>query len=204
MECLAKIPLIHQPGSAWEYSLASGVQGRVVEAASGQRLGDFLSERVFKPLSMIETAFHVPEGKAARIAGSYENDPVNGTPFRLIDVSKPPANDSGGAGAVSTPADYLRFAQMLLNGGTLDGERIMSRTTVRYMSSDHLGSVSSQRQHPAEQCWARPTTRSGLASPCARRMASLGCQARREITTWAGTRAPTSRSTRRSRSPPCS
>lgn len=111
-----------------------------MEAASGQRLGDFLSERVFKPLSMIDTAFHVPEGKAARIAGSYEKDPVNGTPFRLIDVSKPPANDSGGAGAVSTPADYLRFAQMLLNGGTLDGERIMSRTTVRYMSSDHLGS----------------------------------------------------------------
>jgi CubicO group peptidase (beta-lactamase class C family) len=139
VERLSKVPLQHQPGTTWEYSLSSDLLGRVVEAASGKRLGDFLQERVFKPLKMNDTAFHVPEAKANRLAGAFEKDPVNGAPFRLIDVSKQPANDSGGAGAVSTAADYLRFAQMLLNGGTLDGERIMSRTTIRYMSSDHLG-----------------------------------------------------------------
>jgi CubicO group peptidase (beta-lactamase class C family) len=137
---LSKVPLQHQPGTTWEYSLSSDLLGRVVEVASGKRLGDFLAERVFRPLKMNDTAFYVPEDKANRLANAFDKDPVNGTPFRLIDVSKQPANDSGGAGAVSTAADYLRFAQMLLNGGSLDGERIMSRTTIRYMSSDHLGS----------------------------------------------------------------
>jgi CubicO group peptidase (beta-lactamase class C family) len=136
---LAKVPLQHQPGTTWEYSLSSDLLGRVVEAASGKRLGDFLQERVFKPLKMNDTAFHVPADKMSRLANAFDKDPVNGTPFRLIDVSKEPGNDSGGAGAVSTAADYMRFAQMLVNGGTLDGERIMSRTTIRYMSSDHLG-----------------------------------------------------------------
>ena len=110
-----------------------------MEAAAGKRLGDFLDERVFRPLKMTDTAFSVPAGKANRLAAPFDKDPVAGTPFRLIDVSKQPANDSGGAGGLSTATDYLRFAQMLLNGGTLDGERIMSRTTIRYMSSDHLG-----------------------------------------------------------------
>ncbi len=140
VERLAKVPLVHQPGTTWEYSLASDLLSRVVEAAAGKRLGDVLDERVFRPLRMTDTAFHVPADKIGRLAGAFEKDPVTGTPFRLIEVSKPPANDSGGAGGLSTAGDYLRFAQMLLNGGTLDGERIMSRTTIRYMSSDHLGS----------------------------------------------------------------
>ena len=139
-ERLAKVPLIHQPGTTWEYSLASDLLGRVVEAAAGKRLSTFLDERVYKPLGMNDTAFHVPAEKMARLAGPYEMDPVNGTPFKLIDVSKPPGNDFGGAGAVSTPTDYLRFTQMLLNGGVLNGKRILSRTTIKYMTSDHLGS----------------------------------------------------------------
>jgi CubicO group peptidase (beta-lactamase class C family) len=140
VERLARIPLLYQPGTTWEYSLASDVLGRVVEAASGKRLGDFLGERVFKPLRMPDTAFGVPETKLARLAEPFDKDPLAGAPIRLIDVSKEPGNDSGGAGGVGTAADYLRFAQMLANGGTLDGQRVLSRSTVRLMTSDHLGS----------------------------------------------------------------
>jgi CubicO group peptidase (beta-lactamase class C family) len=140
VERLAKVPLLHQPGTTWEYSLASDVLGRVVEAASRQRLGVLLSERLFKPLRMTETAFSVPEAKLGRLAEAFDKDPVAGAPIRLIDVSRPPANDSGGAGGVGTVGDYLRFAQMLANGGVLDGQRVLSRTTVKLMTSDHLGS----------------------------------------------------------------
>ena len=140
VERLARIPLIHQPGTTWEYSLATDVLGRVVEAASGKRLGDFLSERMFKPLRMSDAGFWVPETKIGRVAEPFDKDPLAGTPIRLIDVSKEPGNDSGGAGGVATAGDYLRFAQMLANGGVLGGQRILSRTTVRHMTSDHLGS----------------------------------------------------------------
>jgi CubicO group peptidase (beta-lactamase class C family) len=140
VERLSKIPLLYQPGSTWEYSLASDLLGRVIEAASGKRLGDFLSERIFKPLKMTDTAFWVSEANKGRLAEPFEKDAVAGKPIILIDVSKPPGNDSGGAGAVSTAGDYLRFAQMLANGGTLDGQRIMSRATLKLMTSDHLGS----------------------------------------------------------------
>ena len=140
VERLARIPLLYQPGTTWEYSLASDVLGRVVESASGKRLGDFLGERLFKPLRMTDTAFWVPETKLARLAQPFDKDPLAGTPIRLIDVSKEPGNDSGGAGGVGTAGDYLRFAQMLANGGTLDGQRVLSRPTIRLMTSDHLGS----------------------------------------------------------------
>ena len=140
VERLARIPLLYQPGTTWEYSLASDVLGRVVEAASGKRLGDFLGERLFKPLGMSDTAFWVPEAKIGRLAEPFEKDPLAGTAIKLIDVSKQPGNDSGGAGAVATAGDYLRFAQMLGNGGILDGQRVLSRTTIKLMTADHLGS----------------------------------------------------------------
>lgn len=148
VEALSKIPLLHQPGTAWEYSLSSDLLGRVVEAASGQRLADFMQTRIFGPLGMKDTAFHVPPDKMNRLAEPFERDPVAGTPFRLIDVSRVPGNDSGGAGAVSTGPDYLRFAQMLLNGGSLDGQRILSPSTVRWMTSDHLGGRISPARTP--------------------------------------------------------
>lgn len=141
VERLAKIPLIHQPGTTWEYSLATDVLGRVIEAASKQRLGEFLEARLFKPLKMVDTAFWLPAAKLGRLAEPFDKDPVGGGPIKLFDVSKQPGNDSGGAGSVTTAGDYLRFAQMLVNGGTLDGQRILSRTTVRLMSSDHLGKI---------------------------------------------------------------
>jgi len=150
VERAAKIPLIHQPGTTWEYSIASDILGRVVEAASGKRLAVFLEERVFSPLGMTDTAFWVPQAKIGRLAIPFDKDPATDTVNRLIDVSSEPKNDSGGAGAVSTVADYLRFAQMLLNDGVLDGQRILSRSTVKLMTSDHLGGFISQPLQPGE------------------------------------------------------
>jgi CubicO group peptidase (beta-lactamase class C family) len=150
VERLVKVPLAFHPGTTWHYSLASDVLGRVVEAASGKRLGEFLQERMFRPLKMRDTAFSVPQAKIARLAEPLETDRFSGRPNKLIDVSAPPANDSGGAGAVSTAGDYLRFSQMLLNGGALEGARVLSRTTVRLMTSDHLGSFISQPMQPGE------------------------------------------------------
>jgi CubicO group peptidase (beta-lactamase class C family) len=150
IERLAAVPLAFQPGTTWHYSLSSDVLGRVVEAASGKRLGDFLQERLFRPLRMRDTAFSVPSAKRARLAEPLANDRFSGRPNKLIDVSEPPKNDSGGAGAVSTAGDYLRFAPMLMNGGALDGARVMSRTTVRLMTSDHLGNFIQQPVQPGE------------------------------------------------------
>lgn len=138
---VAGTPLLHQPGTVFEYSFSTDILGRVVESASGQRLGDFLEERLFGPLGMVDTGFQVPENAMPRLALTFDVDPATGGAVPLMDVSAPPANDSGGAGAVSTAADYLRFAQMLANGGELDGTRILSPTTVRLMASDHLGDI---------------------------------------------------------------
>jgi CubicO group peptidase (beta-lactamase class C family) len=105
------------------------VLGRVVEKVSGQRLGAYLDERVFKPLKMTEAGFSVPSDKAGRIALPLPNDPVTGAPNRLIDGAEP-KNDSAGAGGYSTASDYLRFAQAMLDGGALDSARVVSRTSV--------------------------------------------------------------------------
>jgi CubicO group peptidase (beta-lactamase class C family) len=136
---IGKAPLAQQPGRIWEYSHSSDILGRVVEKASGMRLGDFLEQRIFRPLRMKDTAFHVPQEKGTRLAAPLPKDPLSGNVNKMIDVAVQPKNDSGGAGAVSTAADYVRFSQMLLNGGTLDGARILSRTAVKLMTSDHLG-----------------------------------------------------------------
>jgi CubicO group peptidase (beta-lactamase class C family) len=159
---LGAAPLAHQPGTVWEYSLASDVLGRVVEAASGQRLADFLDERLFKPLRMTDTAFHVSAGKTSRLAQPLATDHASGQPIKVIDVSAPPKNDSGGAGAVSTAADYLRFSQMLLNGGQLEGVRVLSRTTVELMTADHLGTRIAAPVTPGELLLGTPGYGFGL------------------------------------------
>ena len=124
--------------------------GRVIEVASGKRLNDFLQERLFRPLKMRDSGFSVAQTKMVRLAEPLETDRFSKQPNRLIDVSAPPKNDSGGAGGVSTAGDYLRFSQMLLNGGSLEGTRVISRTTVRLMTSDHLGTFINQPMQPGE------------------------------------------------------
>jgi CubicO group peptidase (beta-lactamase class C family) len=134
----------------------------VVEAAAGERLGDLLDKRVFKPLKMTDTAFQVPADKAGRLAEPLATDAISGKPIVLIDVSAAPANDSGGAGAVSSAGDYLRFAQMLLNGGQLDGARVMSRSTIALMTSDHLGTRIAAPTTPGELLLGVPGYTFGL------------------------------------------
>ena len=145
---LGKAPLAQQPGTYWEYSLSVDVQGRVVEVVSGQRLGDFMQERMFGPLKMVDSGFSVPADKFARLAEPFSKDPATGADIKLVDVSKPPGNDSGGAGGVGTAGDYLRYCQAMLNGGQLDGARILSRSTVGLMTADHLGTAINTTTNP--------------------------------------------------------
>jgi CubicO group peptidase (beta-lactamase class C family) len=149
-EQLGKAPLSQQPGTTWEYSLSVDVQGRVIEAVTGKRLGEFLQERLFKPLKMVDSGFQVGANNAARVADPFAKDPLTGVENKLIDVSHAPGNDSGGAGGVSTAGDYLRYCQAMLNGGQLDGARILSRSTVTLMTSDHLGSSINTSANPGQ------------------------------------------------------
>lgn len=143
VERLAKVPLAHQPGSTFEYGLSTDVLGRVVEAISGMPLGQFLQERIFTPLAMTDSSFIVPKEKLGRLAQPFATDPATKTPINLLDVTVAQKNDAGGAGSVGTAADYARFVQMLVNGGQLDGVRLLSPTTVKYMTADHLGNARS-------------------------------------------------------------
>lgn len=138
---LAKVPLAHQPGAAWEYSLSTDVLGRVVEAVSGKPLSQFLQERIFSPLRMGDTAFLVPAAKASRLAQPFPKDPVNGQDVKLLDVTTPQKNDAGGAGSAGTTMDYAVFCQMMLEGGHLGKTRLLGRATVAQMTADHLGGI---------------------------------------------------------------
>ena len=159
---LGKAPLAQQPGSVWEYSLSVDVQGRIIEAVTGQRLGDFLQARIFQPLKMKDTGFAVSAANLPRLAEPFPKDPATGAAVKLIDVRQPPGNDSGGAGAVSTAGDYLRFCQAMLDGGQLDGARIVSRTTVRLMTSDHLSNTIATPISPGQLLLGSPGYTFGL------------------------------------------
>jgi CubicO group peptidase (beta-lactamase class C family) len=139
---LSKMPLLHQPGSKWEYSRSTDVLGRLVEVLSGLRLGDYLQRNILAPLGMIDTDFHVPSPKHARLAEAFAKDPDTGATVQLINVKEAPMFESGGGGLVSTASDYARFLQLLLNGGRLDGVRLLSRKTVELMTADHLGPIT--------------------------------------------------------------
>ena len=136
---LAKLPLIAQPGDSWDYGHSTDVIGRVIEVVSGQTLGAFLDERIFKPLGMSDTAFFVPAQKYERLAEPFSADPDGGPPVALIEMRTAPRFESGGGGLFSTMDDYARFAQMLYQGGAFGGTRILSRKTLEWMTSDHLG-----------------------------------------------------------------
>jgi CubicO group peptidase (beta-lactamase class C family) len=135
---LASMPLICQPGAEWNYSRSTDILGRIIEVVSGKSLGAFLTERVLAPLQMAETAFHTGEQNAGRLAEPFAKDPWNGEEIKLFNMLEKPVMESGGGGLVSTTMDYARFCAMLLNGGSLDGTRIIGRKTLELMASDHL------------------------------------------------------------------
>jgi CubicO group peptidase (beta-lactamase class C family) len=141
-EELAGLPLLHQPGSVWEYSRSTDVLGRLVEVISGQTLGTFLSERILTPLGMTGSGFAVPESDHGRIAEPFLKDPENGTAVALLDVRRPAIFESGGGGMVATTMDYARFLAMLLGNGRLGSTRLLGRKTVELMTSDHLGTIT--------------------------------------------------------------
>jgi CubicO group peptidase (beta-lactamase class C family) len=135
------VPLQVQPGTIWEYGRSTDVLGLVIERVSGQSLDAFLQARILGPLGMRDTAFSVAPARQGLIAEPFAKDPDGGATLGMLEVRKPPQGLFGGHGMVSTAGDYLKFAQMLLNGGELGGVRILSRKTVEYMTSDHLGAM---------------------------------------------------------------
>ena len=137
---VASMPLMCQPGAEWNYSRSTDILGRIIEVVSGKSLSAFLTERILAPLQMAETAFHTGAENAERLAEPFPTDPWTGEKVQLFNMLEKPVMESGGGGLVSTTMDYARFCQMLLNGGVLDGNRIIGRKTLELMASDHLGS----------------------------------------------------------------
>jgi CubicO group peptidase (beta-lactamase class C family) len=140
---LAKLPLSFQPGAAWQYGPATNVLGYLVEVVSGQTFDRFLAERIFRPLEMNDTFFYVPDEKLGRLTTVHDSVKPNG-----LRASRPARETrgsrvffSGGGGLFSTAEDYLRFCQMLLNGGSLSGARLLSRKSVELMTANHIGDM---------------------------------------------------------------
>ena len=140
VEKLGKIPLVHEPGERWTYSVSTDVLGYFVEVVSGMPFEEFLQTRIFGPLGMVDTAFSVPSEKVDRFAALYRPTKENGlerTRRPALEVDEYTFFPSGGGGLVSTAADYMRFSQMLLNGGELEGIRILGKKTVELMRYPH-------------------------------------------------------------------
>ncbi len=146
---LATLPLNFHPGDAWEYGPATDVVGRLVEVISGMTLDEFQQKRICAPLKMRDTHFYLPQSKLNRFAAVYQPDEKNGNKIKLLEapnaesrfVKEPHVYFSGAGGLVSTVADYVRFHQMMLNGGELDGARILGRKTVELMTVNHIGDL---------------------------------------------------------------
>jgi CubicO group peptidase (beta-lactamase class C family) len=144
VEKMAKLPLNYQPGKAWMYSASMDIEGTIVEKLSGETLPEFMQRNIFEPVGMKDAGFFVPEEKRARFATNYSADaqghltPTQQDGGAPTDYATEPTMPSGGGGLVSTAEDYYRFAQMLANGGEIDGKRVLAPATVKLMTSNHL------------------------------------------------------------------
>ena len=137
---IAQLPLSYEPGTTWDYSHSTDILGRVIEVVSGQSLYQFEKQRLLDPLGMKDTAFYVADpAQKSLVAEPFPNDRIIADHFVMNDPRVEQKWEAGGHGMVSTVADYARFARMLLNGGTLDGQRYLSEQTVLSMGSDHIG-----------------------------------------------------------------
>ena len=146
---LAKLPLNFHPGDKWEYGPATDVVGRLVEVISGETLDEFFRKRIFAPLGMTDTYFYLPESKVSRLAALYQPDEANQNRMKLTEaptkgsrwVKEPHVYFAGAGGLVSTASDYVKFHQMMLNGGELNGVRLLGRKTVELMTANHIGDL---------------------------------------------------------------
>ena len=167
LERLAAAPLLYQPGTVWDYGLSIDVIGLVVEAISGQSLGAFLEQRLFRPLGMVDTSFQVPPDKVARLARPLPRDPDTGEPQSVPDRAQALRFECGGGGLASTALDYLRFAQMLLGGGVLGDTRILGRKTVEAMRTNRMTPDIENRiaelDPNSRRLWFRPDGRGARA-----------------------------------------
>ncbi|MGY8634194.1 serine hydrolase domain-containing protein [Bradyrhizobium sp. 14AA] len=136
---ITKLPLAHQPSTEFEYGFSIDVLGAVVEKVSEQKLGDYLAANVWQPLGMKDATFHPTDAQRPRLARPFANDPLTGKPQAIKLLDTPTKFDCGGACSFATVGDYIRFGQMLLNGGELDGQRILGPKTVHHMTTNHLG-----------------------------------------------------------------
>jgi CubicO group peptidase (beta-lactamase class C family) len=139
VERITKLPLAHQPSTEFEYGFSIDVLGAVIEKVSEQRLGDYLATHVWQPLGMKDATFHPSEGQRDRLARPFPNDPLTGKAQSIKLLDQPTKFDCGGACSFASVGDYIRFGQMLLNGGELDGQRILGPKTVHHMTANHLG-----------------------------------------------------------------
>jgi CubicO group peptidase (beta-lactamase class C family) len=142
-QALARLPLVAQPGTLWEYSRATDVLGAVLEVASGQPLGLLLQQLILGPLGMRDTGFSTTPEQYHRIAEPFAHCPDSGQPVAMMNPRIVPAFESGGGGLLSTAGDYLRFLQLLRNRGQFEGQRLVSRKTIDWMAADHLGATPS-------------------------------------------------------------
>ncbi|MFT3718582.1 serine hydrolase domain-containing protein [Pseudorhodoferax sp.] len=138
---LARLPLLAQPGSAWHYSRATDVLGALLEVVAGEPLGTLLQRLILGPLGMADTGFAVPPAQQHRIAEPFARCPESGRAVTVMDARTAPAFESGGGGLLSTAADYLRFLQLLRDQGRFEGQRLVSRKTIEWMTADHLGGI---------------------------------------------------------------
>ena len=141
-ERLARLPLVYQPGTTWDYSQSTDVLGRVIEVVTGQSLYHAFKDMLLDPLGMVDTSFFVTDkAKQDRLVEPFENDRTIGVNATFFDPRVALKYESGGGGLVGTVSDYARFLQMLMNGGVFEGRRYLSPKTITYMSSDHMGDV---------------------------------------------------------------
>ena len=138
MSKITKLPLVYQPGTIFEYSLSHDVLGAVVEKVSGKSLDAYLRESIWSPLKMNDTGFHVSDNKKSRLARPFKLNPLNNSPQSILPIEKNLSFECGGGCALGTVPDYLKFGQMLVNGGEFNGQRILSPAIVKLMTSDQM------------------------------------------------------------------
>ncbi|HYD27229.1 serine hydrolase domain-containing protein [Brevundimonas sp.] len=189
----AGIPLLFQPGSEWFYSVASDLQGLIVERLSGQTFGGFLRTRILEPLGMADTGFQTRPGSATRLAGLYADDGHGGlkTPTHTFDVpihdvTAPPPFEGGGGGLVSTTTDYARFCQMILNRGELGGVRILAPETVGLMAANAVPEPVLARSNPLRLLPFSPAFGFGLGFSIVIDPEALGVSEGRGTLSWGG------------------
>jgi CubicO group peptidase (beta-lactamase class C family) len=138
MDTISKLPLVYQPGTRWEYGVSFDVLAAVTEKVTGKALSEHLAETIWRPLGMTDTGFHIADDKRNRVAHPFPANPLTGKPQHIVSTEEPVHFECGGGCSIGTVPDYLRFGQMLLNGGSLDGKQVLSPALVELMTSNQL------------------------------------------------------------------